>query len=157
MNKLEDAAIREQQMFFREDSDDMVLMTNFFNNKLSGEVVLYEKVSFEDWAGETNITRFHNACITKIIYKNPNVIVFWNDGTKTISKCHNEDFDPEKGLFVAVLKKVMGNGNFRQFMFDWTCDSISPKDIESVVSLKDVRKRRNRTEIVNTYFSEKAD
>lgn len=157
MNNLEDTIIREEEMFYREGSDDMVILTNFFNNKLSGEVITYDRQTFVDWIGESIITRFHNACITKIIYKNPVVVVFWNDGTKTISKCHNESYDPEKGLFVAVLKKVMGNNNFRQFMSDWACESISPKDIESIVSLKDVRKRRNQDNVVDTHFSEKAD
>ena len=36
------------------------------------------------------------------------LIVFWDDGTKTVVKCHDEDFDPEKGLAMALARKVWG-------------------------------------------------
>ena len=31
------------------------------------------------------------------------------DGTKTVVKAKNEDFDPEKGLAMAIAKKALGN------------------------------------------------
>ena len=37
-------------------------------------------------------------------------IVFWSDGTKTIIKCADtEDFDPEKGLALAFMKRALNN------------------------------------------------
>lgn len=49
-------------------------------------------------------------CIEKVIFKNPATIVFWKDGTKTVVKCQKGDtFDPEKGLAMAICKKIMGN------------------------------------------------
>ena len=36
------------------------------------------------------------------------LVVFWDDGTKTVVKCHDEDFDPEKGLAMALARKVWG-------------------------------------------------
>ena len=48
--------------------------------------------------------------ITKVKYQKPATIVFWSDGTKTVSKCgEKEKFDKEKGLAIAILKKYMGN------------------------------------------------
>ena len=30
--------------------------------------------------------------ITKVIFNDPATIVFWSDGTKTVSKCHPDDY-----------------------------------------------------------------
>lgn len=42
----------------------------------------------------------------RIIRNGPALIVFWNDGTKTVVKCHNEEFDYEKGLAMALARKL---------------------------------------------------
>lgn len=47
--------------------------------------------------------------IKNVIFNNPATIVFWEDGTKTVVKAKNEDFDPEKGLAMAIAKKALGN------------------------------------------------
>lgn len=52
--------------------------------------------------------------ITKVIFNDPATIVFWSDGTKTVVKCCEDDtFDKEKGLAMAVCKKVSGNDSKR--------------------------------------------
>ena len=48
--------------------------------------------------------------IKKVIYNDPATIVLWSDGTKTVVKAHDEPFDPEKGLAMAIAKKALGNG-----------------------------------------------
>lgn len=47
--------------------------------------------------------------IGDVIFNNPAIIVFWTDGTKTVVKADNEEFDPEKGLAMAIAKKALGN------------------------------------------------
>lgn len=47
--------------------------------------------------------------IDKVIFNNPATIVIWADGTKTIVKSEGEKFDPEKGLAMAISKKLLGN------------------------------------------------
>lgn len=48
--------------------------------------------------------------IENVIFNDPATIVFWTDGSKTVVKCQNgETFDPEKGLAMAISKKVLGN------------------------------------------------
>ena len=38
--------------------------------------------------------------------------MFWADGTKTVVKCHEEDyFSEECGLAMAICKKAYGNDN----------------------------------------------
>ena len=49
----------------------------------------------------------------RIIFNGPATIVFWKDGTKTVVKAENEEFDAEKGVAMAYLKKFLGNkGNY---------------------------------------------
>lgn len=49
--------------------------------------------------------------IKDVIFNDPATIVLWNDGSKTVVKCQKgETFDPEKGLAMAISKKVLGNG-----------------------------------------------
>ena len=47
--------------------------------------------------------------IDNVIFNDPATIIFWKDGTKTVVKAENEDFDPEKGLAMAISKKALGN------------------------------------------------
>nr|DAD58000.1 MAG TPA: hypothetical protein [Caudoviricetes sp.] len=58
--------------------------------------------------------------IKNVIYNDPATIVFWTDGTKTVVKAENEDFDPEKGLAMAISKKMLGNkGNYYEVFKKW--------------------------------------
>lgn len=47
--------------------------------------------------------------IDNVIFNDPATIIFWKDGTKTVVKADNEEFDPEKGLAMAISKKALGN------------------------------------------------
>lgn len=48
--------------------------------------------------------------IKNVIFNPPATIVFWADNTKTVVKCQEGDtYDPEKGLAMAISKKVLGN------------------------------------------------
>lgn len=60
--------------------------------------------------------------IKKIVFNPPATIVFWNDGTKTVVKCQNDEkFDPEKGITMAFFKKTHGNkGHYFEEIKKWT-------------------------------------
>lgn len=58
---------------------------------------------------ETNMTA---ASIKNVIFNPPATIVFWTDGSKTVVKCNAKDeFDPEKGLAMAIAKRCAGNSD----------------------------------------------
>ena len=61
--------------------------------------------------------------IKKVIFNDPATIVFWTDGTKTVVKAQDGDlFDCEKGLAMAIVKKVYGNkGNYCNEFKKWLC------------------------------------
>ena len=69
--------------------------------------------------------------IKNVIFNYPATIVFWEDGTKTVVKCQDGDeFDPEKGLAMAIVKKAYGNkSNYCNKLKKWlpNDNSVSSK------------------------------
>lgn len=67
--------------------------------------------------------------IEKVIFNPPATIVFWADGAKTVVKCQSDEpFDPEKGLAMAFMKKILGNkGNYFNLVKKYTegCSPVS--------------------------------
>lgn len=45
--------------------------------------------------------------IEKVIFNPPATIVFWKDGSKTVVKAQNADYDPEKGLAMAIARHYL--------------------------------------------------
>lgn len=59
----------------------------------------------------TNKVKYYFA-VEDIIFNEPATIIKWMDGTKTVVKCkEGETYDKEKGLAMAVMKRIYG----RQF------------------------------------------
>ena len=58
-----------------------------------------------------------------MIFSGPCTIVQWSDGDKTIVRCENEDFDKEKGLSMAIVKKLFGTNksksNYNDIFKKW--------------------------------------
>ena len=52
----------------------------------------------------------------RIVRNGPATIVFWKDGTKTVVKCHDEDYDAEKGLAMALCRKLWGRCGTERFV-----------------------------------------
>lgn len=59
-----------------------------------------------------------NYRIKDVIFSGPCTIVLWKDGTKTIVRCENEFFDREKGLAMAICKKVLGTNKSGSNYYD---------------------------------------
>lgn len=77
--------------------------------------------------------RNHHLEIKKVIFNEPATIVLWNDGTKTVVKTHGkEKFDPEKGLAMAVSKKVLGTNesgsNYYDVFKNWITKSTEEEN-----------------------------
>ena len=76
--------------------------------------------------------------IKNVIFNKPATIVFWADGTKTIVKCEHEKFDPEKGLAMAIVKKVMADnhGYYNEIFKKWlpkeeVCEDRTKMDLDT--------------------------
>lgn len=60
--------------------------------------------------------------IIDVKFNGPATIVFWSDNTKTVVKCSdNDNFDPEKGLAMAICKKLLSNnkGSYYEIFKKW--------------------------------------
>ena len=77
--------------------------------------------------------------IKNVIFNEPATIVFWADGTKTVVKCQEGDvFDPEKGLAMAFMKKVLGNkGNYFNEIKKWVPEEYY-EDVEPIYPKIDI-------------------
>ena len=59
--------------------------------------------------------------ISKVIFNPPATIIIWDDNTKTVVKCgENDTYDAEKGMAMAICKKAFGNkGNYCNIFKQW--------------------------------------
>lgn len=75
-----------------------------------------------------HINKYHNILpkIKKVIFNPPATIIFWDDNSKTVVKCqNNEIFDPEKALAMAISKRALGNeGNYYNIFKKYTTDVV---------------------------------
>ena len=85
--------------------------TEYYNNYVTTTNAVFNTIT----TSQTVIPK-----IKYVIYNDPATIVFWEDETKTVVKCKNEKFDPEKGLAMAFSKKMLGNkGNYYNIFKKW--------------------------------------
>lgn len=74
--------------------------------------------------------------IENVIFNPPATIVFWSDKTKTIVKADYdyECYDPEKGIAMAIAKKLMGDNKgkyyelFKHWKKKWDEQNVSPNN-----------------------------
>jgi hypothetical protein len=63
--------------------------------------------------------------IKDVIFNPPATIVFWSDDTKTVVKADDETYDPEKGIAMAISRKMIGDNKreyynvFRHYLKKW--------------------------------------
>lgn len=89
-----------------------------------------------------------NASIRKVIFNNPATIVLWSDGTKTVVKCGPDDiFDKEKGLAMAIVKKMAGNDSRFHKVFKKWCkpDETNEDTLAYAKALKELNQLAAQT------------
>ena len=84
--------------------------------------------------------------ITNVIFNNPATIVFWSDGTKTVVKCDERDeFDPEKGLAMAICKKYFGGGFYNDIFKKWIPKEEAPEiEIDGQITMNEIAEKFER-------------
>ena len=117
------------------------MMTNNYDENIYVQIGTIAKEMFRDFSEGRELTMpfKHETCsnimlntgtfiiesrppkIKNVMFNDPATIVFWDDGTKTVVKCENEEFDKEKGLAMAFMKKMLGNkGRYFNEVKKWT-------------------------------------
>ena len=60
--------------------------------------------------------------IDKVVFSDPATIVFWKDGTKTVTKCSEGDtFNKETGLAMCIIRKLCNNKHYNH-VFEKFCN-----------------------------------
>lgn len=97
-------------------------------------------IKYLEYCKNKNSIGLRRDSIKNVIFNPPATIVFWSDGTKTVVKAKNEDFDPEKGLAMAISKKMLSNnGSYYNVFKKW----LPKDDTPTEESLSDVINRIN--------------
>lgn len=116
-----------------------------------GMAIDYSRQSTER-AKKNDIVKFGmcSVCIHKVIFNDPATVVLWSDGTKTVVKCGPEDsFDMEKGLAMAIVKKMAGNDNrFHKVFKQYT--KKKKKEPGSIGSITDIMAGLNQAAAIAT-------
>ena len=116
-----------------------------------GMAIDYSRQSMEQ-AKKNDIVKFGmcSVSIRKVIFNDPATIVLWSDGTKTVVKCGPEDtFDMEKGLAMAIVKKMAGNDNrFHKVFKQYT--KKKKKEPGSIGSISDIMAGLNQAAAITT-------
>ena len=73
---------------------------------------------------ETKQSTNRRVKIRDVIFSDPATVVFWDDNTKTVVKTRGEEkYDKDKGLAMAIVKKITGNvGNYYEIFKEWCGD-----------------------------------
>ena len=103
---------------------------------------LYNRITFDT---QTSKQKAINS-ITNVIFNNPATIVFWSDGTKTVVKCDERDeFDPEKGLAMAICKKYFGGGFYNDIFKKWIPKEETPEiEIDGQITMTEIAEKFER-------------
>lgn len=102
-----------------EEMDDPLVPMKQFESLITGspngEAEILIDVNKEDKTMMIPVIR--RPQIKKVIFSDPATIVFWEDGTKTVVKCEEgEKFDPEKGVAIALAKKVLYSKDYSRLI-----------------------------------------
>ena len=120
------------------------LATDIHQEELPNEVYEYCKHDVEITKAVYNTVSSSRINIKNVIFNDPATIVFWSDGSKTVVKAHLDDYDPEKGLAMAIAKKALGNeGNYYNVFKKWLPNEDSSEDIRDRTCYEIVGERFN--------------
>ena len=82
--------------------------------------------------------------IKNVIFSGHCTIVQWSDGDKTIVRCENEDFDKEKGLAMAIVKKLFGTNesksNYNDIFKKWVQEEKVPEFLNKKMNISEDKK-----------------
>lgn len=113
--------------------------------RFEGILFVDKPVTYKEVLGLLRDSEQNNMVIKKVIFNDPATIVIWADGTKTIVKSDNEQYDPEKGLAMAISKKALGNkGNYYKTFKKWlpnTTENTQSDDSNEISDLNFALKR----------------
>lgn len=93
----------------------------------------------------------HLPHIKKVIFNNPATIVLWDDGSKTVVKKSEKDaWDPEKGLAMAIVKKLFTRNQFLKMIPKEVWEATDSEVQDTVSDLNALLKAASEGKVDNT-------
>lgn len=124
------------------DPETLILEANRPDPKYIYHNLIAKGVAYDSFCRTASI----KSKIKKVIFNDPATIILWKDGTKTVVQAQGEDFDPEKGMAMAIAKKALGNeGNYYNIFKEWL-----PEEEEEDV-LSQIKKKLDEGEFFNPF------
>lgn len=109
--------------------------TATFEIKPSEDAVEFFKMALGDSA-QSKRSKYRASLPKKVIVSGPCVICIWQDGTKTISRCHDGDeMDVRTGVMLCAIKKWIPGGSY------WL-DVMDDVEVEHQGKLEKIRKAK---------------
>ena len=94
------------------DKKENVNYSATFTLEPSKDVLEFFKMALGDSA-QSKRSKYRASLPKKVIVSGPCVICIWNDGTKTISRCHDGDvMDIRTGVMLCAIKRWMPGGSY---------------------------------------------
>ena len=88
---------------------DIVKDSDYYEKVIEDEVKLQEEKELKKRQEEN---KFYRSLVKDVKFSGDRCIVFWKDGTKTMSKWNPFDsFDPEKAILVCMARKLYNDNN----------------------------------------------
>ena len=116
------------------DKRENVSYSATFEVKPSEDVLEFFKMALGDSA-QSKRSKYRASLPKKVIVSGPCVICIWQDGTKTISRCHDGDeMDVRTGVMLCAIKRWMPGGSY------WL-DVMDDVEVEYQGKLKKVLKK----------------
>lgn len=76
--------------------------------------------------------------IEKVIYNGVATIVWFADGEKVVVKCSNEAYDEEKGVAMAIVRRLYTRNQFKKMVKDGTEQPNKVKKLKRIRKYKGV-------------------
>ena len=90
------------------------------------------------------------ATIDHVVFNGPATIIFWQDGTKTVLKCHEGDeYSAVTGFALCMLKGVLGNQGYHDLCENWLDDVYAADEERKKISKKIIEDAKPKTEFVH--------
>lgn len=122
------------------DKRDNVNYSATLTVKPSEDVLEFFKMALGDSA-QSKRSKYRASLPKKVIVSGPCVICIWNDGTKTISRCHDGDeMDVKTGVMLCAIKRWMPGGSY------WL-DVMDDVEVEYQGKLEKIRKVEDSTDL----------
>lgn len=101
-----------------EEANAIVSIFDTLFNFITGDSEELEDI-IEEYGEERRSVNLDSE-IEKVVFNDPATVVFWKDGTKTVSKAaHGDVFNKETGLAIAIVRKLCGNKNYNKVFSKW--------------------------------------